>query len=232
MIREFLPSFGRRLGRKLSPRQQELMDTTLPTLTLSIPEEGTFPAPGQYLPASLADRTPELWLEIGFGAGEHLAAMAARYPDIAFIGCEPFINGMASFLVRMEEQQLNNLRLYHDDARLLLRALPENSLMRTYILFPDPWPKLRHHKRRIINPETLDLLSRTLKSGGELRLATDDTDYCQWMLEHLLAHPDFRWMAHRANDFNQPFTDWTPTRYEQKTRKMGRTPTFLRFERV
>jgi tRNA (guanine-N7-)-methyltransferase len=183
-------------------------------------------------PRSLFAPRPEaLWLEIGFGGGEHLAAQAAAHPAIGFLGVEPFVNGVAKLLRAVEASSLRNVRVLKDDARVLLEALPDGCLERAFILFPDPWPKLRHHKRRIVNPGTLADLARVVRSGGELRLATDDRDYAQWMLAAALGEERFRWTAERASDWRDPPPGWFPTRYEAKARAAGRPPMFLNFRR-
>ena len=184
-------------------------------------------------PLTLFDQPPRaLWLEIGFGGGEHLAAQAATHRDIGFLGVEPFVNGVAKLLRTAETLNLANVRILVDDARLLLDALPESSLERAFILFPDPWPKARHHKRRIVNPRTLAALARCVRAGGELRLATDDPDYARWMLAAALAEPRWTWTAERASDWREPPPDWTPTRYEAKARAAGRRPVWLTLVRT
>jgi len=172
-----------------------------------------------------------VWLEIGFGGGEHLATQAAAHPSVGFIGCEVFENGVARLVSAIARDRLGNVRIFADDARALLAALPDRSLSRVFILFPDPWPKARHNKRRLVAPATLDQLARLMTDGAELRLATDDPDYLAWMLEAATAHPDFAWTARRAADWRERPADWPPTRYEEKARAAGRTPTFLRFLR-
>jgi len=158
----------------------------LPRLRLELP------AGGALNPRALfADPVDAVWLEIGFGAGEHLAAQAAANPRIGLIGCEVFENGVVKLLAELQRRALGNVRLFIDDARLLLAALPEASIARTFILFPDPWPKLRHHKRRIVSAATLDALAHAMSDGAELRLATDDADYLRWMLERATVHPAF-----------------------------------------
>ncbi len=168
---------------------------------------------------------------MGFGAGEHLVAQAAADPRRGVIGCEVFENGIVKLLGEIGRRGLGNVRLFCDDARLLVAALSEVSLDRAFILFPDPWPKLRHHKRRIVSTATLDGLARALRDGAELRLATDDSDYLRWMLEHATAHPAFEWLARRPEDWRERPPDWPPTRYEQKALAAGRQPVFLRFRR-
>jgi tRNA (guanine-N7-)-methyltransferase len=190
------------------------------------------PAQGRLDPAALFASPPEaVALEIGFGAGEHLVWQAAAAPRQGFIGCEVFENGVVKLLADIKRQGVGNIRLFIDDARLLLAALPEAVLARVFILFPDPWPKLRHHKRRIVAPATLDLLAAALIDGGELRLATDDPGYLRWMLEHTTRHRAFTWLARRPGDWRERPADWPATRYEGKARAAGRRPVFLRFRR-
>jgi len=198
----------------------------LPTLRLALPEHGSLD-PQALFPASYGD----LWLEIGFGAGEHLAAQAAAHPEVGFLGAEVFENGVVKLLAAMRERGLDNVRVWVDDARLLLAALPERSLGRVFILFPDPWPKLRHHKRRMVSAATLDRLGRLMKDGAELRLATDDVGYLRWMLELAPMHPAFEWMARGPEDWRQRPADWPATRYERKAILAGRQPYFLRLRR-
>jgi tRNA (guanine-N7-)-methyltransferase len=198
----------------------------LPRLSLELP------ASGKLDPRVLfADPADAVWLEIGFGAGEHLASQAAANPRIGVIGCEVFENGVVKLLAELQRRALGNVRLFVDDARLLLAALTEASLARAFILFPDPWPKLRHHKRRIVSTATLDALAYAMSDGAELRLATDDMDYLCWMLERATIHPAFEWLARRPGDWRERPVDWPPTRYEQKALAAGRRPAFLRVRR-
>ena len=183
-------------------------------------------------PAALFPRPVEdIWIEIGFGGGEHLAHMAERHPEIGFIGSEPFLEGTAKLVSGAVDRGLDNLRLWPDDARDLLERLPSGSIGRCYILFPDPWPKARHHRRRIVSAETLAQLARILVPGGVLRLATDHMDYCRWMLRHLIGHPGFEWTARRPGDWRERPAEAVPTRYEEKARAAGRAPAFLEFRR-
>lgn len=161
-----------------------------------------------------------------------MATLAERHRDIGFIGVEPFVNGVARLLSLAETAGLDNLRILSDDARPLLRALPDASIGRAFVLFPDPWPKLRHHKRRIVNPDTVGDLARVLQPGAELRLATDDADYARAMLESVLAEPRFAWLAERSADWLVRPEDWPPTRYEEKALAAGRRPAYLRFARA
>lgn len=176
--------------------------------------------------------TKEVWLEIGFGGGEHLAGQAARARDVLLIGAEPFVNGVASALRHVEENALENVRLHHGDAREVVDALPDASLDRVFILFPDPWQKARHHKRRLIQPAFIENLARVVKPGGRFRFATDWSNYADWTLERMLARPDlFRWTSERADDWRIAPADHLTTRYE--TKKLGDcAPVFLEFERL
>lgn len=209
----FLSSFGRNRGRALRPYQQGLVDTLLPRLAVA--------------PENPSEGKPSLALEIGFGGGEHLLAQAAHHPETLFIGCEPFINGVAKCLAGIDAQKLSNIRLFTDDARKLIAQLPDACVDSVFILFPDPWPKARHNKRRLVSAETLSLLARIHKKGGRLLLATDHVDYSVWMLEVLLAHPDYRWTAEAQADWQQPPADWTETKYQRKTSAEGRPPLFF-----
>jgi len=215
-------SFGRIKARPIKPRQGALLDNLLPKI--AIPE-------GPVDLAALKPDAVEVWLEIGFGGGEHMAAQAARRPDILSLGAEPFLNGVASALRHIDEAGLTNVRLRLGDARQLLTDLPDASLDRVFILFPDPWPKTRHHKRRLIQPETIEALARVLKPGGRLRFATDWADYAAWTLERMTPLALFAWQADCAADWRNPPHDHVSTRYELK--KLGDcAPVFLDFERL
>jgi len=173
----------------------------------------------------------QVWLEIGFGGGEHLAEQAARHPDALMIGCEPFLNGVGSALRHVDERGLANVRLHPDDARAVMAALPDGSLDRVMILFPDPWPKARHNKRRFIQPETAVEIARLLKPGGRLRFVTDWKAYADWALEILNTTPGLNWAAEVADDWRQAPADHVVTRYEEK--RLGDTaPIFLEFARA
>jgi tRNA (guanine-N7-)-methyltransferase len=219
--------YGRRHGRKLRPGRQRLMDELLPRLAIAEPAAG-----GRIDPFTLFPSRPRaLWLEIGFGGGEHLAVQAARHPEIGFLGSEVFVNGIATLLAAIEHDRLGNIRLWPEDARALLDALPDACLERVFLLFPDPWPKRRHADRRFIGPDNLARLARVLAQGGELRVASDDPGLVAWVLMHLRRHPAFRWCAARADDWRRPPADWVPTRYEAKALGQGRRPAYLRFLR-
>ena len=217
---------GRRRGRKLRAGQKTLLDTLLPILETS--------------PAQIADIGPNalftppcktLWLEIGFGGGEHLAYQAENNPDVGLIGCEVFEGGIVTLLARIQARELSNIRVVTDDARLVLDALPDACLSRAFILFPDPWPKARHHKRRFISAETMASFARVLDDGAELRMATDDVDYLRVMLAAGCAYTEFEWLARRPADWRERPTDWPQTRYEAKALDAGRKPAFLRLAR-
>ena len=219
-----LRSFGRIKARPIKPRQAALMDTLLPAIAVPDPKAGAVD------PRALMPDAKEVWLEIGFGGGEHMAAQAGRRPDALVIGCEPFLNGVASALRHVEEGDLKNVRIHADDARDLVDALPDASVDRVLILFPDPWHKARHNKRRLIQGETAQALARILKPGGRLRFVTDWKDYADWALERLGRTPGLRWLAEEADDWRVAPPDHVVTRYEEK--KLGDTPPiFLEFER-
>ena len=218
--------YGRRKGRPLRRGQQQLIDTLLPRLAITLPDKVKLD------PKSLFPHNPaQLWLEIGFGGGEHLAEQARTNPDAGLIGCEVFLNGIATLLAQVSAGGLDNVRLYPEDARDLLDALPDASLDRVFLLFPDPWPKRRHADRRFIQPANLDLLARLMKPGAEFRVASDDPTYLGWALAHLMRHPAFAWTARGPADWRDRTPDWPGTRYESKALREGRRPVFLRFTR-
>jgi tRNA (guanine-N7-)-methyltransferase len=211
----------------MRPGRRRLLAEKLPELRFELPPDGRID------PWALFEARPRaLWLEIGFGGGEHLAALAAAHPEVGFLGVEPFLTGVAKLVGACETAALRNVRILVDDARLLLGALPDACLERVFVLFPDPWPKARHHKRRIVNAVTLAELARVMVPGGELRLATDDPDYARAMLAALLGEPRFTWLAERAADWRRRPADWPPTRYEAKALAAGRAPVYLRGRRV
>ncbi|ARP99238.1 tRNA (guanosine(46)-N7)-methyltransferase TrmB [Pseudorhodoplanes sinuspersici] len=218
--------FGRRKGKKLRAGQARLTETLLPTLRLGLEASA---------PAELADLFPhpvrEVRLEIGFGGSEHLIAQAELYPDCGFIGIEPFVNGMAKALAAIDAKGLTNIRLHHGDATDVLTWLPSASLARIDLLYPDPWPKRRHWKRRFVQDQSVAALARVLRTGGEFRFASDIDDYSAWTLLRLLRSPDFDWTAERAEDWRKPWPDFGGTRYEAKAKREGRTPCYLAFRR-
>jgi tRNA (guanine-N7-)-methyltransferase len=222
--RQAFQFYGRRKGRRLRKGRRSLFDELLPRLVVALPPEGALD------PARLFDHGPSaVWLEIGFGGGEHLAAQAAAHPEIGFIGCEVFDSGIASMLAHIAEGDLRNVRLHPEDARQLLAVLQPDSFDCVFLLFPDPWPKKRHEQRRFINRANLDLLARLIRSGGELRVASDDPVYQEWVLRHVPLHPAFHWQARSPRDWLERPADAIETRYEKKARDAGRTPMFFRF---
>ncbi len=219
--------FGRRKGHKLRKQQAGLYEDLLPKLSLDI---------SQAAPRELASIFPfaleKLQLEIGFGGGEHLLHEARKHPSTGFIGCEPFINGMAKMLAVIQKEAIPNIRLHPSDALYLLEWLPEHSLDRIDILYADPWPKKRHWKRRFISDENVARFARVLKPGGMLRFASDIDTYVEWALVRLLRAKEFHWLAEKADDWRLPYPDWPGTRYEQKALREGRKPAYLEFRRV
>lgn len=222
-----LRSYGRRKGKPLSARKERLVDDLLPRLRVDLKTAA---------PESLNDLFPvtvhESWLEIGFGSGEHLVWQAERNKDIGFIGCEPFINGMGTLLGAIEDCGIDNIRLHDGDARDVLAWLPPNSISRIFILFPDPWPKKRHQKRRLVSPDAVADFARVLRQGGELRFASDIGDYAGEALLTILASRAFAWTAERPKDWRARPFDWPETRYERKALSEGRKPAYLSFRRL
>lgn len=216
--------YGRSRGRALRPGRQRLFVESLPRFEIAPETLGDVrPFPGPPRP---------LWLEIGFGAGEHLIEQARAHPQIGVIGCEPFLNGVVAALAGIEREQLANVRLRRGDAQSLLDAAPNAFFSRVFILYPDPWPKRRHNKRRVLSQAMIETLARVMRSGGELRFATDIDDYAGWTLRRFLASPHFRWAAERAEDWRTPWPEWVQTRYEVKALKAGRGSVYLTFVRL
>jgi len=216
--------YGRSSGHKLRPSQQALIENLLPTLAV--------PADGEVTSAVLfGDRRP-LHFEIGFGSGEHLAARADMLPDHGFIGAEPFLNGVATALGHIRDFGLANVRLWRGDALDVLQRIPDGELSFLYLLHPDPWPKARHAKRRMVNDGPLRLFAAKLRPGGEFRLATDDPTYLAWSLMVMQRHAaTFEWLAQTPRDFLEPSGGWIETRYGAKARREGRRPYYLRYRR-
>ena len=220
--------YGRRKGKRLRAGQDDLIRNLLPRLRVPAP-----PGPGALDPASLFPRqVTGVWLEIGFGGGEHLAAQARLHPEIGFIGCEPFVNGMAKLLRVAQDEELDAVRLWDRDAAELLEGLSPSTLDRVYLLYPDPWPKRRQRKRRFVSDESLRALARVMRPGAQLRFATDIDDYAGWVLARVLRSTLFRWTARTADDWRRPWADWPGTRYEAKAIAADRRPAYLTFERV
>lgn len=219
-----LRSFGRIKSRTIKPAQAALIDTLLPRLQIAVTPDGHVqldqdPSTGR-----------EIWLEIGFGGGEHLAGQACAYPEVLFVGAEPFLNGAASALRHIDERGLKNIRLHVGDARDLIAGTPDAAISRVFILFPDPWPKARHHKRRLVSPTFVSELARIVRGGGTVRFATDWADYANEALLAFLAEPAFIWRAEGPADWRDPPSDHIPTRYQQK--RLGDVPpVFYTFDR-
>lgn len=219
----YLESFGRRRGRPLSDTSKRMMALVESQLAV--------PVAGDLHPVQLFSAVAPLHIEIGFGDGEHLAARVLDTPHVNFIGCEVFEIGVAHLIGRVGGVARPNLRVHKGDARDVLTRLPPASVSAIYLFYPDPWPKLRHQKRRIVNPQTLDMFSRVLAPGGVLRLATDHADYATWMLERMLADARFAWTAKTADDWRTPPVGWVRTKYEKKALNEGRTPAYFTFIR-
>lgn len=220
--------YGRRHGRKLRPRQAEYLKRMLAEYAINIPAKNQ----PLKLTSVFAHSPRQFYLEIGFGGGEHLAAVAQANPKAGFIGAEPFINGVASIARHIAEGGIENIRVWADDVRLLLPVLPEASLDGVYVLFPDPWPKTRHTPRRIIQSAMLDRLAACIKKGGFLLLASDDATAKSWLLEVACQHQQFAWQAKTAADWRMPPKGTPATRYMQKAQRHGRIPSWFLFLRV
>jgi tRNA (guanine-N7-)-methyltransferase len=216
--------YGRRQGHKLRAGQAALVEELLPAI--AVPEDGPLDAPRLF-----GDDRP-IEVEIGFGAGEHLAGQAQARPDHGFVGCEPFLNGVVGALTHVRERELANVRLHMGDALDVLERLPDAGLDRVYLLHPDPWPKARHAKRRMVNHGPLDLIAAKLKPGAEFRLGTDDPTYCRWAMMVMNQRRDFVWTATGAADFLTRPADWPETRYERKARRKGHEVWYFRYRRV
>jgi tRNA (guanine-N7-)-methyltransferase len=216
--------YGRRSGHKLRQGQAALLEELLPAI--SVPDEGAIDA------RSLFGEERPLHFEIGFGSGEHLAYRADLLPDHGFIGCEPFLNGVVGALQHIRDQRLPNVRLHMGDALEVLERLPDASLRFVYLLHPDPWPKARHAKRRMVNHGPLDLIAAKLQPGGEFRLGTDDPTYCRWSMMIMSGRTDFEWLAQSGADFLTRPGGWPETRYEAKARRKAHEVWYFRYRRV
>jgi len=224
--------YGRRLGKRLRSAQKDRLENGLEGLA---PGPVTWAENPERRPLDLAARflsQREIWLEIGFGGGEHLIHQAREAPEVGIIGCEPYINGVAKLLAAVEASGARNLAIHPGDARDLMDVLPAGSISRVFLLYPDPWPKKRHWKRRFVNPENLDQLARVMRPGAQLRLATDIGDYVRHSLARMSEDPRFSWTAERAADWRRPWPGWPGTRYEAKARREGRSAYYLTFRRA
>jgi tRNA (guanine-N7-)-methyltransferase len=218
--------FGRRSGKRLHRGQDRLFQEKLPELEITLGD-------GLLEPTLVFPDAERFELEIGYGGGEHLAQIARENPQAGFIGCEVFSGGIAKMVEAIDREQLRNIRLFTDDALKLLLKLPDASLDAAWLLYPDPWPKTRHHKRRFVSPTTLGELARVLKPGSMFRFATDIEDYANWTLAYILREPLFRFVHGDPGSWHQPFPGWQPTRYEEKARIEGRLQSFyLSFQRI
>lgn len=216
--------YGRQQGHKLRKHQQHLLETVLPKLQIDLPRSG------QIAPDTLFGDVPEaVVLEIGFGGGEHLAARARQRPGTGFIGAEPFVNGVAKIVATIAAEELHNIRLHHGDARDLMECLPDGSLNGIYLLYPDPWPKKRHNKRRFVNDENIRQFHRILAPGAAVVFASDITDYVRWTLSAFQRHGGFQWTAERPGDWRTAPEGWPGTRYEAKAFREGRRAHYLEF---
>lgn len=215
--------YGRRQGHALRVGQQSLVDELLPRV--SVPD-------GPLDTRTLFGDERPLWVEIGFGAGEHLAGQAEANPGVGLIGCEPFLNGVVGALGHIERRRLTNVRLHMGDALEVLERLPDASLDRVFLLHPDPWPKARHAKRRFMNPGPLDVIAAKLRIGGEFRLGTDHPIYCRWAMMQMNKRRDFDWLVECPVDWQVRPADWPETRYEAKARRLGHEVWYFRYRRV
>jgi tRNA (guanine-N7-)-methyltransferase len=217
--------YGRRKGKSLRARQAGLYDLLLPSVRVDL----------EVLASGIAslcfDASKPVWLEIGFGGGEHLTSEAMLHPDVNFIGCEPFVNGVAKLLACIDQSDIENVRIYDEEVVNLIEVLPDASIDQVSILYPDPWPKLRHKKRRLISSDFLVKLARVMKSGSQLRFATDIDDYAGWTLSRIEDSPSFSWNPVSSQDWRLPWENWPGTRYEAKALREGRTPVYLTFYR-
>ena len=216
--------YGRRSGHKLRIGQAALVENLLPSLTV--------PAKGDITPEGLFGDTRPLWLEIGFGRGEHMAGQAEAHPHVGIIGAEPFLDGVVGALMEVEARGLTNIRIHNGDALDILDRVAPASLDRVFLLHPDPWPKARHAKRRFVNPGPLDMVARALKPGGELRIGTDHPVYCRWALMQMNKRTDFEWLAQTPADWQHRPADWPQTRYEAKARRLGHEVWYFRYRRL
>ncbi|MBE7635860.1 tRNA (guanosine(46)-N7)-methyltransferase TrmB [Sneathiella sp. P13V-1] len=218
--------FGRRKGKPLRKSQQIAVDELLPELEVNLDCD-------QIDLAALFDgKVQEYWLEIGFGGGEHLAWQAEHHPEAGIIGCEPFLNGVAMMLMKLQESGVRNVRVHNEAAEPLMEKIADASLDKAFLLFADPWPKTSHHKRRFVTDKNITELARILKDDAILRIGTDHTDYGAWILHHFLRSDQFEWLAEKPQDWLVRGDDWPQTRYEAKAVREGRRSVYYRFRRV
>ena len=222
--------YGRFKGKTLRPNQIDALENDLDALSPGPVSFEQNPDRRPLDPKAIFDGKP-LWLEIGFGGGEHLVHQAASNSDVGIIGCEPFVNGVAMLLGKIRDANTDNIRVYPGDARHLFDVLPDACIERAFLLYPDPWPKKRHHRRRFVTAEHLDPLAKVMKQGAIFRVATDIPDYVRQTLQEV-PKAGFEWLAETATDWRDPWDDWISTRYEQKALREGRTPHYLTFRKL
>ena len=223
-MKAYLPFYGRRKGRPLRNTSKRLLEELLPSYL--VPDNTADPA------VLFTHKPRKLFLEIGFGGGEHLAMVAKNHPENAYVGAEPFLNGVSSFLKYCQNEELKNVQIWPDDIRLQLSLWPNECLDGIFIMFPDPWPKMRHSSRRMINKENLATFTRLIKAGGSLRMASDHACAKNWILSGILENPYFDWPVESSEDWNVQPKDWPETRYMRKALKEGRRPAWFNFKRV
>ena len=228
--KNFRNFYGRLKGKGLRALQQELLNDQLVKLSIPAVSHNSNPHRKMIELSDLFENVTSVSLEIGFGGGEHLVYQAERNPDIGFIGCEPYINGVAMLAGKLSKLDLTNVRIYPGDVRDLFDVLPDASIDNVFLLYPDPWPKKRHHRRRFVTNEYLIELQRVMKTGASLRLATDISDYVRQALQEVLKYR-FSWTASEPQDWRECWSDWIPTRYEKKALQEGRKPYYLTFEK-
>ena len=219
--------YGRFKGKALSAKQSKTLRDEFTKYSI---KNISWEENPQRKPLNLTEifAKKNIWLEIGFGGGEHLIHQAKLNPDIAIIGCEPYINGLAMLLGKLSDQSCNNIRLYDGDVRNIFDVLPQSSIEKVFLLYPDPWPKKKHHRRRFVTQEFLKPLHKSMKAGSKFRIATDIKDYVRQTLQEA-PKAGFKWLAEDASDWHSPWCDWIPTRYELKALKEGRVPYYLTF---
>ncbi|MDA9269369.1 tRNA (guanosine(46)-N7)-methyltransferase TrmB [Amylibacter sp.] len=224
--------YGRIKGKSLQKSQERYMSEDLEALKPKNVTWADNPERNLIHPREWFEDDREIWLEIGFGGGEHLVHQASSNPDKGIIGCEPYINGVAMLLGKIRSAKVNNIIVYPGDARDMMDILPKETISRAFLLYPDPWPKTRHHRRRFVTPEHLEPLAACLKSGAIFRVATDIEDYVRQTLEEVHLNGNFEWLAESASDWKQPWDDWISTRYELKALRENRTPHYLTFRKI
>lgn len=224
--------YGRKRGKKLSKLQDDFISTYLPKISMPGISYEENPKRGKLKIKQIFGDSSPVWLEIGFGGGEHLLSIAKKNRNINILGCELYRNGVAMLLPRLSKENLNNVRVVMDDARVLLEVLPNSSITRLYLLFPDPWPKTRHKQRRFINKDNLKILTRILKTNGLIYIATDVNDYTKHILQIFNDEVNFKWEAESPTDWRNPWRDWENTRYFCKAKSSGRKTTFMIFRKL